>query len=131
MPNDPSNGAPGASSQESAAQAWEREAGVRTVALRAPAHVTVEQRQGSPCEHCGGVAFVTLDVTHTGYSCGSGYRHTEDCKTHFCRHGQRYSTETECEKCWLENHCPHGVGWESETGCDECGAMTEAEARNG
>lgn len=56
-----------------------------------------------PCKECGGPMEAQFEVWPTGFSAGSGFRHTKECRTNFCPHGVRHTEdcsacdEAECE----------------------------------
>lgn len=84
--------------------------GIVPLTIDGPVLVHV-RRGGDGCLHCGGPAFVQLDVTRGGYSCG---------------------TVTDCAPTCSRIVCPHGVRWDSESEqCEACErAEREADAAN-
>lgn len=44
-----------------------------------------------PCEKCGGPHVATFSARSSGYSCGSGHKHTPECPTLRCSHGILFS----------------------------------------
>ena len=57
-----------------------------------------------PCSHCGQPEGVILNVSETGFSCGSGHEHEPECPA---------------------LRCPHGVVWLEE--CPTCENLRDAE----
>ena len=73
--------------------------GLRTSEAQAAGKYTFPTPGAAPCPACRGVAQVELEVTHSGYSVGSGHAHTDDCPKTMCPHGVKWARWADCEKC--------------------------------
>lgn len=79
----------------------------RVAQLAAPVRVLVVCPARPPCPQCSGHFAVELDVSGTGYTCGSTFMHTDTCP---------------------DTMCPHGKKWKDWAACAECDAEAEGEA---
>lgn len=75
--------------------------------LQPPVHIIVEMPKRDRCKQCNGVAFVLFQASDDGASMSTGslgtqHRHIDTCPTNFCPHGERYNSETDCQRCEAE-----------------------------
>jgi hypothetical protein len=82
-----------------------------------PVEVVVAILDYSPCDKCGGPHVVRLDVSPTGFGCGSGYSHTPDCPELFCEHGTLW--EGDCPGCEAEAVARRNAEEDEEEGDEE------------